>query len=142
MRDQDLIQNTLNIYSLCAGLRDWDRQASTYAPEGAWEVTHLGLRFEGRDNVHKALLQFSSAMEYVQQLNSPAVIEVRGDSAVAECSIRECGKYVGRNEGFEFLGIYVDRLRRFDDGWKFTERVFKVVGTHDFQIKPTQKWNP
>lgn len=142
MRDQDLIQNTLNIYSLCAGLRDWDRQASTFAPEGAWEISHLGLRFESRDVVRKALLQFGDAMEYVQQLNSPAVIAVSGDTATTECSIRECGKYHGRNVGFEFLGMYVDKLRRTDEGWKFTERVFKVVGTHDFQITPTQKWNP
>ena len=68
-------------------------------------------------------------MEYVLQINTPALIDIDGDSARATSGIRECGKSAGKDEGFEYLGIYNDTFARTADGWKFRTRVFEGIGS-------------
>jgi hypothetical protein len=75
-------------------------------------------------------------MDFIVQLNNPALIEIKGDTATARSVIRECGKYAGRNEALEVLGFYADKLLRTSDGWKFTHRVFELRGMHNFPLSP------
>ena len=138
MQDETAIQRTINRYSQAASLGEWDEVLTTYLPDGVWEIPHLGMRFEGHEAIRGALAAFFETMEYVLQMNAPAVIEIDGDTATARSGIRECGKSAGRDEGFEYLGLYVDRLIRTADGWKFAQRIFQGVGTHYFPLVAAQ----
>lgn len=139
IQDEFAIQKAISLYSQTASLGEWDRVVTAYLPDGTWEIPHLELKFAGQDAIRGALVQFFNAMEYVLQINAPALIEIDGDTAIARSGIRECGKTRGRDEGFEFLGIYADRLVRTADGWKFARRVFEGLGTHYFPLLPAEQ---
>ena len=136
MTDETAIQRTLNQYSVYASRADWDRVLATYLPDGVWAIPGLGARFEGQAAIREGLLRFAGPMDYILQSNSPALIEIDGDKATAHGVIRECGKFTGRDEALEVLGLYADRLVRTADGWKFAERVFEIRGMHGFPLSP------
>jgi hypothetical protein len=141
MTEEFSIQQTLSLYSQAASCERWDQAVGTYLPDAVWEVPHLGVKFAGHDAIRGALLQFFSRMEYVLQINTPAVIAVDGTRATAQSGIRECGKFRGREEAFEFLGLYADKLVRTGEGWKFAERVFMLRGQHCFPLRPMPPWS-
>ena len=130
------IQQTLNRYSEGASRADWDQVLSTYMPDGVWEIPHFGAKFEGHDAIRDALRHFGGPMDYIVQINAPALIDVNEDTATARSVIRECGKFTGQNEALEVLGFYSDTLLRTHAGWKFTRRVFEVRGMHRFVLVP------
>jgi hypothetical protein len=134
MQEEYLVQRTLNTYSNAASRGDWDRTIGTYMPNGIWEIPHLSLRFEGHKSIREALENFKATMDYVIQMNAPALIEIDGTNATAHAAIRECGKSKGKNEGFEFFGFYADELIRTAEGWKFVRRVFQGVGSSRFPL--------
>jgi hypothetical protein len=134
MEEEYLIQRTLNTYSNAASRGDLDVAVGTYLPNGVWEIPHLSLRFEGHKAIRSALENFMATMDYVIQMNAPALIEISGATATAHAAIRECGKSKGKNEGFEYFGFYVDELIRTADGWKFLRRIFQGRGTSLFPL--------
>ena len=138
MRDESEIQRTINTYSQVASLLQWDKVLALYQPDAVWAVPSLGVRCVGHGEIRAQLTRFASGMEYVLQGNSPPVIDIDGDTATARTSIRETGKIPGEDTGFEYIGIYVDKLVRTPGGWKFAERVCEVIGGHMFPLHPRQ----
>ena len=136
MSQEFSIQQTINRYSEGASRGDWDQVLSTYVPDGVWEIPYFGAKFEGHDAIRDALKHFTGPMDYIVQINAPALIEVREHTATARSVIRECGKFTGQNEALEVLGFYADTLLRTPDGWKFNRRVFEVRGMHRFPLTP------
>ena len=129
MQDEMAIQRLINTYSQYGSLGDWDRAVDTYMPDGIWAIPHLGMRFAGHAAIRQALTDFFATMDYVVQLNSPALIDVWGDTATARSGISENGKVAGKDEGFLYMGFYLDELVRTAQGWKFTSRVFDGSGS-------------
>jgi ketosteroid isomerase-like protein len=136
MSEESLVQQTISRYAEGASRADWDQVLSTYMPNGIWEISSFGAKFEGHAAILAALHQFSDPMDYIVQLNGPALMQIEGDTATARSVIRECGKYAARNEALEVLGFYADKLLRTPDGWKFTHRVFELRGMHSFPLSP------
>jgi ketosteroid isomerase-like protein len=136
MNDHVAIQQTLNRYTEAASRADWDQAAATFLSDGIWEITALGKKFQGRAAIREALAGFVAPMDYMVQINAPGVIVIDGDTATVRSSIRECGKFSGKNEALEVLGHYADKLVRAPDGWKFAHRVFEVRGMHRFPLLP------
>jgi ketosteroid isomerase-like protein len=136
MSEEFSIQQTISRYAEAASRADWHQVLSTYMPDGVWEIVSFGAKFEGHKAIQAALRQFCDPMDYILQINGPALMQIRGDTATARSVIRECGKYAGRNEGLEVLGFYSDELLRTPDGWKFTRRVFETRGMHTFPLSP------
>jgi hypothetical protein len=136
MSDELAIQQTLNAYSVAASLGNLEDMVATFTPEGVWEIPGIGARFEGREAILAGAGAITGAIEYMLQVNSPAVIKVDGDTATAQCVIRESGKYVGRQLSLEVLGLYTDRLVRTAEGWRFAQRTFTVRGMHDYPVAP------
>lgn len=134
MQDEYDIQRLINTYSHYGSIGDWDRTLATYTEDGAWAIPHFGLRFEGHAAIRQALKDFFAGMDYVVQLNAPALIAITGDTATALSNISECGKVAGKDEGFQYLGYYDDRLVRTATGWKFAERVFEGLGSSLFPL--------
>jgi ketosteroid isomerase-like protein len=136
MSEEFSIQQTISRYAEGASRADWDQVLSTYLPNGVWEIASFGAKFEGHQAIQAALRQCSDPMDYIVQINGPALMQIKGDTATARSVIRECGKYAGRDEGLEVLGFYADRLLRTPDGWKFAHRVFELRGMHSFRLSP------
>ena len=132
--DQAAIQRVINTYSQYASKGDWDRVLPMFLTEAVWEIPHLGMKLEGRDTIAATLTMFKGTMDYVLQLNSPALIEVDGDSARATSGIRESGKSAGKDEAFDYFGIYADTFTRTADGWKFRTRVFEGIGSQTYAL--------
>lgn len=134
MQDEWEIQRLLNTYSQYGSCGDWDRTVDTYAPDGVWAIPHLGMRFEGQAAIRQALADFAATMDYVVQMNSPALIEISGDRASARSNIVESGKSVGKHEGFAYFGYYADQLVRTGQGWKFAQRDFIGSGSSFYPL--------
>lgn len=131
------IQQTINLYHQAGSLGDLERMVATFTPDGVWEFTQSGRRFEGRAAILEAAVGFTAPLEYVAQINAPALIALDGDAASARSSIRETAKVAGRAEGIEAFGVYVDRLARTAEGWRFTHRVFDLRWMHRVPILPS-----
>lgn len=129
IQDEAAIQRVINTYSQYASKGDWERVLPLFLAEAVWEIPHLGMKLDGRDAIAATLTMFKGTMDYVLQLNSPALIEIDGDSARATSGIRESGKSAGKNEAFDYFGIYADTFTRTPDGWKFRTRVFEGIGS-------------
>jgi ketosteroid isomerase-like protein len=139
MTDEYAIQHNISLYTEGASRGDWDQAVATFLPDGIWEIPAMSLKFEGHDAIRSAFINLTGAMDYIVQLNTPAIIKVSGDTATARCVIREVGKYKGRDEALEVLGFYADKLVRKPDGWKFAHRICEVRATHNFPLSPQAK---
>ena len=136
MSDEFAVQQTLNTYSVNASLGNLEAMVATFTPDGVWDIPGIDARFEGRDAILAGAQAIMGSIEYMVQLNSPAIIKIDGDTATAQCVIRECGKYANRPKSLEVLGLYTDRLVRTAEGWRFAQRTFTVRGMHDFDNAP------
>lgn len=136
MIDRIEIQQTINRYSEAASRADWDEVVATYLPEGIWEIVSSGRKFLGRAAIKEGLMGFTSATDYVVQINAPAVIALDGNTATARSVIRECGRVSGRDQTFEALGFYADILVRTEEGWRFARRAFELKGMHHYALLP------
>ena len=134
MDDAVAIQHLINTYHEAGSMGDYERMIATYAPDAVWEFTQSGNRFVGHAAIREAVLAFTGPLEYVAQINAPAVIMLNGDTASARSSIRESGKFAGRAEGVEVFGVYHDDLVRTADGWRFARRAFDLRWKHRVPI--------
>lgn len=135
MNDEQAIQQVLNRYSEGCSLPDWGQVEDTFLPGAEWVAPAVGT-FTGWAEMFPVMSGFIDRMEYFIQLNSPATISVSGDVATARSVIRECGKFKGRDEALEVMGIYADELVRTPEGWKFARRTFQGLGAHRFSLLP------
>jgi uncharacterized protein (TIGR02246 family) len=106
-------------------MRDWDRFASLFTPDGAWRMPHIDVEFDSREEIRAAIERLRSQFDYFVQTAHPGVIQLDGDTAIGRAYIEEFGRF---RDGSSMLNysIYHDRYRRTPDGWKFTERVYEV----------------
>jgi ketosteroid isomerase-like protein len=106
-------------------MRDYDRFASLFTPEGAWRIPYINVEIVGRDEVRAAIERMQGLWEYFVQTTHPGSIQVDGDTAVGRAYILEFGHmHDGRSE--LNYSLYHDRYQRTADGWKFAERVYEV----------------
>jgi SnoaL-like domain len=130
MLDEVEIQQTISIYHEGASTADYDQLIATFLPDGVWEVPGMEISIQGRDNIHSAMTALMAPIEYLVQINAPAVIVVDGDIASARSLIREAAKFRDRPGLMDVVGHYDDDLERTSDGWKFARRTFTILGTH------------
>jgi SnoaL-like domain len=130
MIDEIEIQRTISVYHEGASTADYDQLISTFLPDGIWEVPGMEISIRGRDDILSAMTALMASIEYLVQINAPAVIVVDGDSASARTLIREAAKFRGRPGLMDVVGRYHDDLERTSDGWRFARRTFTILGTH------------
>lgn len=136
MIDEIAIQQLINKYTEGASRADYDQVASVYAPDGVWNLPVYNLSFKGRDAITKGMSDFLVAMDYLIQINSPAWIQIDGDTATARSTIREGAKFKGKDESVEILGFYNDELVRTPEGWLFASRTFNLVAMNSVALVP------
>lgn len=135
MADEIAIQQVLNRYSEGCSRPDWAQVEATFLPDAQWVAPAVGT-FTGWAQMLPVMAGFIAQMDYFIQVNAPGVIAVEENRATARSVIRECGKFKGRDEALEVMGIYEDELVRTPDGWKFARRTFSGLGAHRFALLP------
>jgi ketosteroid isomerase-like protein len=106
-------------------MRDFDRVASLFTPEGAMRWPHIDKEFVGREEIRAGIEWGQGLWEFFFQTVHPGVIRLDGDTAVGRVYIQEFGRM---HDGTSHLNyaLYHDRYQRMSDGWKFSERVYEV----------------
>ena len=130
MIDKIEIQEALSLYHEAASKFDFEQLSLAFLPDGIWEVPGMGIFSQGRDNIRSTMSALMTPIEYLVQINAPAVTVVEGDAASARSLIRESAKFRNHPGLVDVVGQYVDELKRTPDGWKFARRTFTIIGTH------------
>lgn len=106
-------------------MRDYDRFASLFTPEGVWQMPYVDVEFVGGEEIRAGIEQMQGLWDYFVQTVHSGVIQLQGGTAVGRAYIFEFGRFRdGRSELNHSL--YHDRYQRTPDGWKFAERVYEV----------------
>src|SRR4029453_15227257 len=131
MSDLQAIADRVEIEALrgeftdAAMMRDYDRVASLFTPDGTVRMPHINAEAVGREAIRAGSERAQGLWEYFVQTVPPGTIQLAGDTAVGRAYIAELGRLRDGSSQLNYA-IYHDRYQRTPDGWKFTERVYEV----------------
>lgn len=130
MLDKLDIQETISRYHAGGSTGDLEQVVGTFLPDGTWEVPALGIRCQGQGRIREEMSALLAPIEYLVQINAPAVIDLDGDRATARSLVRESAKLRDGGVLMDVVGQFSDVLERTADGWRFAHRTFTVIGSH------------
>lgn len=131
MSDPQAVADRLDIEALRAEItdavmmRDFDRVAALFTPDGAMRWPHIGKEFTGRDEIRAGIEWGQGLWEFFVQNVHPGVLRLDGDTATGRTYIHEFGRMRDGSSHLNYA-LYHDRYQRTPDGWRFTERVYEV----------------
>jgi ketosteroid isomerase-like protein len=131
MSDLQAIADRVEIEALrgeftdAAMMRDYQRVASLFTPDGALRMPNVPVELAGREEIRAWGERVPALVDYLVQNTHPGTIRLDGDTASGRAYIQEL---IRLRDGSSHLNyaIYHDRYQRTGDGWKFTERVFEI----------------
>ena len=106
-------------------MRDYDRFASLFTPDGAWRIPYINADFVSREEIRAGIERLQDLWEYFVQTVHPGTVKLEGDTAVGRAYISEFGRMRDGSSHLNYA-LYHDRYQVTPDGWKFTERVYEV----------------
>jgi ketosteroid isomerase-like protein len=106
-------------------MRDYDRLASLFTPDGVWRIPDANVEFVSREEIRAGVERLRALWEYFVQTVHPGTIQVDGDTAVGRAYVAEFGRLRDGSSHLNYA-LYHDRYQRAPDGWKFTERVYEI----------------
>ena len=106
-------------------MRDYDRVASLFTPDGALRMPNVPVDLVGLEAIRAWGDRVPAFVDYLVQTTHPGMIRLDGDTASGRAYLQEL---IRLRDGSSHLNyaIYHDRYQRTGDGWKFTERVYEV----------------
>jgi ketosteroid isomerase-like protein len=108
-----------------AMMRDYDRLASLFTPDGALRMPDVPVDLAGREQIRAWGERVPTVVDYLVQNTHPGIIRLAGDTASGRAYMQELIRL--RDGGsHQNHAIYHDRYRRTGDGWRFTERVYEI----------------
>ena len=108
-----------------AMMRDYDRLAALFTPDGALRMPNIPAELAGREEIRAWGERVPALVDYLVQTTHPGTIRLDGDTATGRAYIQELGRGRDGRSGLNYA-IYHDRYQRTPNGWKFTERVYEV----------------
>ena len=132
MTDKVEIQELISRYSDGITRRDWEAVALVFAPDATWQILgNPGFLFTGA-KVGPGIRSLVEPSNYLLQMNTPALIDVKGEGATARSTIMESAEYeAGRfqeyKSRFNSFGFYDDILKKVDGKWRFASRRFTML---------------
>ncbi len=131
MSDLQAIADRVEIEALrgeftdAAMMRDYDRVASLFTPDGVLRMPDVPVELAGREQIRAWGERVPALVDYLVQTTHPGTIQLEGDTASDRAYIQEL---IRLRDGSSHLNyaIYHDRYQRTGDGWKFTERVYEI----------------
>jgi ketosteroid isomerase-like protein len=131
MSDLQTIADRVEIEALrgeftdAAMMRDYDRAASLFTPDGALRMPNIPAELIGPDEIRAWGDRVPEIVDFLVQNTHPGTIQLDGDCGSGRAYMQELIRTRdGRSE--VNYAIYHDRYQRTGDGWKFTERVYEV----------------
>jgi len=109
----------------CTMMRDYDRMASLFTPDGALRMPHIPVELVGREGIRAWGDRVPEFVDFLVQNTHPGTIHIDGDTASGRAYIFEVGRALDGRDAVMYA-IYHDRYQRTSDGWKFIERVYEV----------------
>jgi ketosteroid isomerase-like protein len=106
-------------------MRDYDRAASLFTPDGALRMPNVPVELEGREQIRAWGDRVPEFVDFLVQNTHAGVIQLDGDAASGRAYMQEVLRTRDGHSEVNFA-IYHDRYRRTADGWKFTERMYEV----------------
>jgi ketosteroid isomerase-like protein len=108
-------------------MRDYDRAASLFTPDGALRMPNVPVELTGQEQIRAWGERVPKFVEFLVQNTHPGIIQLDGDGHTAS-GRAYMSELIGLRDGTSDLNyaIYHDRYQRTPDGWKFTERVYEV----------------
>jgi ketosteroid isomerase-like protein len=106
-------------------MRDYDRLASLFTPDGVVRVPHINAEAVGREQLRAGAERLQGLLDYFVQTTHLGTIQLDGDTASGRAYISELLRFRDGRSELNYA-IYHDRYRRTADGWKFAERVYEV----------------
>jgi len=106
-------------------MRDYDRAASLFAPDGALRMPNVPVELEGPEQIRAWGARVPEFVEFLVQTTHPGVIQLDGDTASGRAYMQEVLRTRDGHAEVNYA-IYHDRYRRTAGGWKFTERVYEI----------------
>jgi len=110
-----------------AMMRDYDRLASLFTPDGALRMPNVPAELVGREQIRAWGERVPAIVEFFVQNTHPGSIQLGrdGDTASGRAYMSELVRLRDGRSDLNYA-IYHDRYRRTGDGWKFTERIYEV----------------
>ncbi len=130
LEDKLSIIELTSSYATAIDSKDWDLYASLFTSDAVIDYTSSG---GIRGTKEEALAFLTKALEpftMTQHLVTNHLVVLEGDSATCRCDFyNPMGRPDGRGGLVLFFvgGAYRDKLHRTPEGWKFTERVEKML---------------
>jgi len=112
-------------YTDAVMMRDYDRVALLFTPDGALRMPNVPVDLVGLDQIRAWGDRVPAFVDYLVQTTHPGIIRLDGDTASGRAYLQEL---IRLRDGSSHLNyaIYHDRYRRTADGWKFAERVYEI----------------
>ena len=108
-----------------AMMRDYDRVAALFTPDGALRMPNIPAELIGPEQIRSFGRRVPEIVDFLVQTTHPGSIQLAGDTATGRAYLQEVGRARDGRSELNFA-IYHDRYQRTGDGWKFTERVYEV----------------
>jgi ketosteroid isomerase-like protein len=106
-------------------MRDYDRVASLFTPDGALRMPNIPAELAGREQIRAWGERVPALVDFLVQNTHPGAIRLDGDTASGRAYMQELGRARDSRSELNYA-IYHDRYQRTGEGWKFTERVYEV----------------
>jgi hypothetical protein len=123
------ILNLYAYYNLCSDAGDADGYASCFAENGALRIDGIGLRIDGRANLHAFKVSDASRRggRLRRHWNSGIHLQKQADGSVrGRCYLHGYNGAPGKIPEIADVGSYVDRIVKEGGEWKFAERAITM----------------
>jgi ketosteroid isomerase-like protein len=106
-------------------MRDYDRVASLFTPDGALRMPNVPVELVGHEEIRAWGARMPALVDFFVQNTHAGAIRLDGDTASGRAFMHEL---IGLRDGPSELNyaIYHDHYQRTAHGWRFTERVYEV----------------
>ena len=106
-------------------MRDYDRAASLFTPDGALRMPNVPVELEGPEQIRAWGARVPDFVDFLVQTTHPGVIQLDGDAASGRAYMQEVLRTRDGHAEVNYA-IYHDHYQRTAGGWKFTERVYEI----------------
>ena len=80
-------------------MRDYDRFASLFTPDGAWRIPYIKVELVSREAIRAGIERMQDLWDFFVQTTHPGTIQLDGDAAVGRAYVSEFGHMrAGRSE--------------------------------------------
>lgn len=130
MPDLQLVADRVEIEALRAEftdavmMRDPARIAALFTDDGVLRMPDVPLESIG-PAIARDSERLQGAWDFFVQSSHSGAVELDGDSASGRTYVHELARLTDGREGVNY-GVYHDRYRRTENGWRFAERTYEV----------------